>query len=86
MSLEWIGVVAATLTMFSFVPQIVRAVRLKSVKDVSVVMVTQLALGVALWIVYGVYRRDPIIITANIVSLSTLLILLYLYFHYDRIS
>jgi MtN3 and saliva related transmembrane protein len=79
-----IGASAATLTMFSFVPQIARSLRTKSVKDVSPVTLWQLSLGVFLWIIYGIYRKDPIIIIANLVTLATLSILLFLYFKYGR--
>ncbi|MCX5695150.1 MAG: SemiSWEET transporter [Candidatus Omnitrophica bacterium] len=77
-----IGSIAATLTMFSFVPQIARSLRTKSVKDISSVTLFQMTAGVCLWTIYGIARRDPVIIIANIVSLITLLILLFLYFKY----
>jgi len=79
-----IGLTAATLTMLSFIPQIVRSLRTKSVKDVSPITLFQLSLGVFLWIIYGVYRRDPIIIGANTITLITLGILIFLYFKYSR--
>ncbi|MDD5120497.1 MAG: SemiSWEET transporter [Candidatus Omnitrophica bacterium] len=79
----FIGAIAAILTSLSFIPQIARALRTKSVKDVSLVTVYQLSLGVTLWIIYGFYRRDPIIICANSISLITLIILIYLYFNYS---
>ncbi|MDP2043628.1 MAG: SemiSWEET family transporter [Candidatus Omnitrophota bacterium] len=77
-----IGAIAATLTMFGFVPQIIRSLRTRSVKDVSPIALFQLSTGVFLWIIYGIYRQDPIIITANTVSLVTLLVLIFLYFKY----
>ena len=77
-----IGIAAAILTMFSFVPQIFRSLRTKSVKDVSPVTLFQLSSGVFLWIIYGIARRDPVIIIANIVTLITLAILLFLYFKF----
>lgn len=79
-----IGFSAATLTMSSFVPQIIKVLKTKSVKDVSLVTVLQLSLGVSLWIAYGVYLKDIIIIIANSVTLTTLFILTYLYFNYSR--
>jgi MtN3 and saliva related transmembrane protein len=81
-----IGAIAATLTMFSFLPQIAKSVRTKSVKDVSPITLFQLTSGVFLWIIYGIFRRDPVIIVANIVSLITLVILIFLYFKYGRIK
>jgi MtN3 and saliva related transmembrane protein len=77
-----IGIAAATLTMLSFIPQICRSLKTRSVKDVSPVTLFQLSCGVTLWMIYGVARRDPIIILANAVTLATLLVLIYLYFKY----
>ena len=78
------GALAAILTMFSFVPQIIKVLKNRSAKDVSLIMILQLSLGVFLWIVYGFYLRDPIIITANSVTLTSLFVLLLLYFNYGR--
>lgn len=77
-----IGASAATLTMFSFIPQILRALRTKSVHDVSPVTLFQLSAGVCLWLIYGIARRDPIIIIANATTIVTLAILIYLFFKY----
>jgi len=79
-----IGICAAILTMFSFVPQIIKVKKTKSAKDVSLMMLFQLTFGVAMWIVYGVYLKDAIIILANSITLVTLVILLVLYFTYER--
>lgn len=80
MSWQVIGALAATLTMFSFIPQIVKVLKTKSAKDVSLITLLQLSLGVSLWIVYGVHLKDRIIIAANAVTLATLAVLLLLYF------
>lgn len=77
-----IGAIAATLTMFSFIPQIIKVLKTRSAKDVSIITILQLSLGVTLWTVYGIARGDPIIITANTVTLATLIITLFLYFKY----
>ena len=79
-----IGATAATLTMLSFIPQIIRSYRIKHVKDLSLIMLFQLSLGVSLWIIYGVYRKDPIIIAANSVTLVTLIVLISMYFLYGK--
>ena len=80
-----IGATAAILTMFSFVPQITRSLRTKSVKDVSPVTLFQMSCGVILWTIYGIYLKDYIIVTANLVTLVTLAVLIFLYFKYGRI-
>lgn len=79
-----VGSTAAVLTMFAFIPQVIKVLRTKSAKDVSLVTLLQLALGVSLWIAYGIHLRDRIIIIANSVTFATLIILLGLYFSYTR--
>jgi len=74
-----IGSTAAILTMFAFIPQIAKALRTKSVKDVSLITLLQLSSGVSLWIIYGIHLKDAVIIVANTVTLITLIVLLYLY-------
>ncbi len=51
----------------------------ESVKDVSGLTLLQFSIGVTLWMIYGIHLKDYIIIGANAVSLSTLLITLGLY-------
>lgn len=79
-----IGSTAAILTMFSFVPQIVKALKTKSTKDLSLITVLQLSFGVLLWIAYGIHLRNAIIITANSITLTSLIILLFVYFKGER--
>lgn len=81
-----IGVAAAVLTTFSFIPQIIKVYKNKSAKDVSLFTLAQLSCGVFLWIIYGLYRRDPIIIAANSITLITLITLLFLWCRYARIE
>lgn len=77
-----VGASAATLTMFSFIPQIIRCLRIKSARDVSPVMLFQLSAGVSLWMLYGAHLKDPIIILANGITLLSLMVLIFLYFRY----
>ncbi len=79
-----IGSLAAVLTSFAFVPQVVKTLKTKTIKDVSPVALFQLTAGVLLWIIYGIYLNDFIIIIANSVTLTTLLVLICLYFLYNR--
>ncbi len=81
----FVGIMAAALTMFGFIPQIIRMYRTKSVEDISVLTLVQFTLGVALWAVYGFFVNDLIVVGANVVSLSTLIVALVLYYHYRGI-
>ena len=79
-----VGAVAAALTSFGFVPQILKMWHTKSVRDVSLIMILQFIAGVSLWTVYGVHLRDPVVMAANLVSLATLIVVLLLYFHFFK--
>ncbi|TAN63103.1 hypothetical protein EPN16_00330 [bacterium] len=79
---QLIGVSAACLTSFAFFPQVIKMYRGKSSKDISLITLVQLSLGVGLWILYGAYLKDLIIVLANSITLLTLLIALFLYRKY----
>ncbi len=77
-----VGALAACLTTFAFVPQIFKILRTKSAGDVSPVTLLQFSVGIALWIAYGVHLKDAIIIIANVISLASALLLVFLYHRY----
>ena len=71
------GAVAALCTTASYFPQLKKCWETGEAKDLSLGMFSVLSCGIALWIVYGVLKKDWIIITANSVSLACLLGILY---------
>ena len=77
-----IGIVAATLTSFSFLPQVRKIWRHRSARDVSHITMFQMTAGNALWLTYGVVRNDWVIIGANIVAITILIIGLLLYYRF----
>jgi len=79
-----IGILAACLTTFAFVPQIIKVFKTKSVKDVSIITLIQFGVGVALWMAYGVHLENAIIITANFVSLMSVIFLIILSYRYRQ--
>ncbi len=70
------------MTTFGFVPQVVKILRSKSSKDVSLITLIQFSLGTSLWAIYGYYIKDTILVVANTVSWVILLIALIFYFKY----
>ena len=73
------GITAASLTMFGFVPQIIKMWTTHSAKDVSGLTLIQFSAGATLWMFYGIHLQDFIVIGANAISLATLLVALGLY-------
>ena len=67
--IEWLGIVAGTLTTISFVPQLLTTWRARSGRGLSYAMLAIFDLGVTLWLVYGILTRSRPIIFANAVTL-----------------
>jgi len=80
---EFVGFSAAFLTMFGFMPQLIKIYRTKSVKDISLVCILQFTLGIILWLAYGLHLKNAVLILANGVSLVILLAALVLFFKYE---
>jgi len=71
-----IGTVAAVLTTAASLPQAVKIIRTKSVKDISALTYTLLFIGLALWTIYGILKSDwPIIVCNGISALISGIIL-----------
>ncbi|MCL5017509.1 MAG: SemiSWEET transporter [Patescibacteria group bacterium] len=64
-SIKILGLVAATLTTISFLPQVVQSWKTKDVKGISLPMYTIFTFGVFLWLMYGLFVKDLPVILAN---------------------
>jgi len=69
MNATTIGLVAGTLTSVAAIPQVVKTLRTRHARDISVWQPLLLVLGVALWLAYGIMLRDQPLILANIIPL-----------------
>lgn len=81
-----VGLTAACLTAFAFIPQTIKIIKTKSAKDVSLATLIQFLIGVSCWAAYGIHLKDAIIILANIVTLINLAIVLILCSIYGRVK
>jgi MtN3 and saliva related transmembrane protein len=77
-----LGLIAASLTTFSFIPQMIKTWQSKSAKDVSFVMLISFNIGIFLWLIYGISLRSLPIILANGVTLFFNIIILWLKIKY----
>ena len=75
--IEILGLVAGTITSITFIPQVVKIWQTKSAKDLSVMMLLLLMLGVVLWLIYGLVVMSAAIIYTNSMVLAMSLIMLY---------
>jgi MtN3 and saliva related transmembrane protein len=72
-----LGGLAAFLTTFANIPQVIKCFRTGKAGDLSKKMLVALAMGFALWLAYGLMRDDWIIMAANGVSFCLVAILLW---------
>ncbi len=69
MTATTLGLVAGTLTSIAAIPQLVKTLRTRHARDISVWQPLLLAIGIALWLVYGMLIHDLPLVLANIVPL-----------------
>lgn len=77
-----LGLLAAGLTTFAYLPQSIKAIRTKHTKDISLPMVVMLEFGLITWLTYGILISSIPIIAANTVSIGFMTIILYLKIKY----
>lgn len=84
--MEWylVGMGAALLTTFGFVPQIIKMHRTKSARDISPVTLLQFSAGTILWALYGYHIRDVIVVSANVISFIIMVVAIIQYNFYSR--
>lgn len=68
---------AGTITSVTFLPQVIKVWKSRSAKDLSLLMLVLLMVGVSLWLVYGLVVADAAIIYTNSMVLLMTLILLF---------
>lgn len=83
-AINLIGYAAATMTTVSFVPQLLRVIKLRSARDVSLGMFLIFTTGTAFWLVYGVLVHSFPVALANSVTFILSLAILILKLHFDR--
>ncbi|MCZ8182933.1 MAG: SemiSWEET transporter [Beijerinckiaceae bacterium] len=68
-AVELIGGVAAVITTLCWVPQAIKVIRTRDTRSLSLVMYVMLAVGIVLWLVYGLLILSWPLIGANLVTL-----------------
>ena len=73
-----IGLIAGTCTTIAFLPQVIKTVKTKETKDISISMYIILVTGILFWITYGTLIKDLPVILANSIAfiLATIVLIL----------
>lgn len=79
-----LGFVAGIFTAISLIPQIVKIVKVKKAQDISLTYLLILLFGIALWITYGIMRKDGPVIMTNVLSAIINIITIILGLRYKR--
>jgi MtN3 and saliva related transmembrane protein len=77
-----IGIVAGALTTAAFLPQLIRVIKTKHTKDLSLVTFSLFSLGVSLWLIYGILLKELPIILANAFTLVFALLIVIMKIKY----
>lgn len=81
---ETLGFTAAFCTTAAFVPQLVRVLRLRSARDISLPTFVMFTAGVFLWLLYGIDIGSKPVIASNGVTLILSTSILVLKLRFDR--
>jgi MtN3 and saliva related transmembrane protein len=83
-AVEYLGFVAGFCTTAAFVPQLVRVLRLRSAREISLQTFLLFSVGVFLWLLYGFYTGSRPVIISNAVTLVLSVSILALKLRYGR--
>jgi MtN3 and saliva related transmembrane protein len=75
--IDYLGLVGVVTGSLTFVPQVYKAWKSRSVGDLSIWMVLILLTNVGIWLVYGIAKEDLAMILANAIILLLSLLMLY---------
>jgi len=81
-----LGMIAGAVTSLGFIPQLIRGYRTRELDDVSYYMPIMLAVGMTLWLLYGVFVEGLPIIVANAFGIGCCLVLLVMKKMYSHSS
>lgn len=73
-----IGIAAGVFTALSMLPQLIRLIKEKKSEEISPLAFSILLAGLALWIVYGIQRKDAPLIYTNCFSFLINIVILIL--------
>ena len=79
-----LAILATLCVVSSYIPQIIKGYRTKSLKDVSLIFLWVIIAGTILWISYGFVDHDYIFLLANSFILLFAIILTAMKITYDK--
>lgn len=75
---DWLGYMAAVMTTFAFLPQIIKIYKERSARSISLKTFYVFSLGVLCWFLYGLALRSWPMIISNFITLVLSVIIVIL--------
>jgi MtN3 and saliva related transmembrane protein len=82
--IDYLGLFGAFLSSITFLPQVYKAWKTKSVGDLSIWMILILLANVSTWLIYGLVKNDFAIIIANSIILFLSFLMLFFKFSFKK--
>ena len=82
---EIIGIIAATCTTGSFLPQVIKIFQTRNTRDLSLGMYSLFTIGVTLWLIYGFMIDSFPIILANSITVCLTSTVLFMKLREDKV-
>lgn len=79
-----IGYLGGIFIMVSFIPQVIKSYRTKSVADLSLWMIVATLVGTIFWITYGYFIDSKPVLVMNIIFGFVVVYQLYLKIKYEK--
>ena len=79
-----IGYLGGIFIMISFVPQVIKSYKTKSVKDLSIWMIIATLIGTSFWITYGILIKSKPVMVMNVIFLFVVVYQLFLKIKYEK--
>jgi len=79
-----IGYLGGIFIMISFIPQVIKSYKTKSVKDLSIWMVIATFIGTLFWITYGYFINSKPVLVMNVIFGIIVLFQLFLKVRYEK--
>jgi MtN3 and saliva related transmembrane protein len=76
--IEILGLIAGAVTSLGFIPQLIKGYKTKKLEDISYYMPGVLALGMSIWVIYGLAIPALAVIVANAFGIFCCLTLIFM--------
>ena len=81
-SVEALGLIAGAFLICAFLPQVIKVLRTRSARDLSLLTFLLQSTGVVLWIVYGLITGSLALVITNSLTMIIYITLIYLILRY----